>query len=110
MHSCLLIGLEGVPVEVQVDIGPGSPGLNVVGLPAASVKESRERVRSAIRNSGLPWPAGRRTTVNLAPAELKKEGSGLDLAIAVAICLAEAGSVPPCSKPSFNKLIMPRLL
>jgi len=95
VHSCLLIGLEGVPVEVQVDIGPGSPGLNVVGLPAASVKESRERVRSAIRNSGLPWPAGRRTTVNLAPAELKKEGSGLDLAIAVAICLAEAGSVPP---------------
>src|SRR5919204_254710 len=60
----------------------------MTGLPAVSVKESTERVRSAIINSGLDWRAGRHTTVNLAPAELRKEGSGLDLPIAVGIVLA----------------------
>jgi magnesium chelatase family protein len=95
VRSCVLLGLEGVPVEVQVDIGSGSPGFQIVGMPATSVKESRERVRSAVRNSGLRWPANRRTTVNLAPAELRKEGTSLDLAIAVAICLAGAGREAP---------------
>src|SRR5919201_533565 len=88
VRSCLLIGLRGVPLDVQVDIGNGSSGLTMTGLPATSVKESTARVRSAVINSGLDWPAGRHTTVNLAPAELRKEGSGLDLPIAVGIVLA----------------------
>ncbi len=81
-------GLEGRLVEVQVDIAPaGMPAFSLVGLAGGSVREARERVRSAIRNSGLTFPV-RRLTVNLAPAELPKDGSGLDLAIAVCICLA----------------------
>jgi magnesium chelatase family protein len=87
-------GLRGHLVEVQADVSAGVPGFFLVGLPAASVREAKERVRSAIRNSGLPFPQ-RRLTVNLAPAELRKDGSGLDLAIAVAICRAEAGADSP---------------
>jgi magnesium chelatase family protein len=75
--SCLLRGLKGQVVEVQVDVSTGKPGFNLVGLGDAGVKEARERVRSAIRNSRLPFP-GQRLTVNLAPAELRKEGSGFD--------------------------------
>ncbi len=94
VDSCLLLGLEARLVEVQADASNGSAGFFLVGLAATSVKEARERVRSAIRNSQLPFPR-RRLTVNLAPAEMRKEGSGLDLAIAVAITLAEAGKRPP---------------
>lgn len=94
VDSCLLLGLEARLVEVQADASNGSAGFFLVGLAATSVKEARERVRSAIRNSQLPFPR-RRLTVNLAPAEMRKEGSGLDLAIAVAIILAEAGTRPP---------------
>jgi hypothetical protein len=78
--SCLLRGLKGQVVEVQVDVSPGKTGFNLVGLGDVGVKEARERVRSAIRNSQLPFPQ-QRLTVNLAPAELRKEGSGFDLAI-----------------------------
>lgn len=81
-------------VEVQADIANGEGKFFLVGLAATSVKEARERVRSAIRNSGLEFPL-RRLTVNLAPAELRKEGSRLDLAIAVAIALARAGKQAP---------------
>jgi len=92
VRSVLLRGLDVLPVDVEVDIATGSPAFFLVGLAAGSVKESRERVRSAVRNSGLPWPPQRaRMTVNLAPAELRKDGGGLDLAIAVGICLAQAG-------------------
>ena len=86
--------MEGRLVEVQADAANGEPKFFLVGLAAASVKEARERVRSAIRNSGLPFPA-RRLTVNLAPPEMRKEGSTLDLAIAVAIVLAHVGKPPP---------------
>ncbi|MGH7902529.1 MAG: YifB family Mg chelatase-like AAA ATPase [Candidatus Dormibacteraceae bacterium] len=88
VHSCLLSGLEGRLVEIQVDISPGLPAFHLVGLADASVREARERVRAAIKNSGLRFP-GRRLTVNLAPAEVRKEGSGFDLPIAAAIALAE---------------------
>jgi magnesium chelatase family protein len=81
-------------VEVQADIANGEGKFFLVGLAATSVKEARERVRSAIKNSGLEFPL-RRLTVNLAPAELRKEGSRLDLAIAVAIALARAGKKAP---------------
>src|SRR5215831_11043812 len=93
--SSLVRGLEGRLVEVQVDVAPaGVPGFFLVGLAGGSVREAKERVRSAIRNSGLTFPP-RRLTVNLAPAELPKHGSGLDLAIAVGICLAERGRTAP---------------
>lgn len=85
--SFALSGLEGVPVEVETDINNGLPSYELVGLPDAAVKESRERVRSALKNSGKKFPA-QKITVNLAPADLKKEGSYFDLAIAVGILKA----------------------
>ena len=82
--SCGLIGIEGFPVDVEVNLAYGMPMFEIVGLPDASVKESRERVRAALKNSGYPFPA-ERLTVNLAPADLKKEGPSYDLPIAVGI-------------------------
>jgi len=87
VFSCAVIGLEGAIVEVEVDISQGLPSLTIVGLPDAAVQESRERVRSAIRNSGLVYP-GSRVTVNLAPADLRKEGPAYDLPIAVGLLIA----------------------
>ena len=94
VYSCVLVGLDAGRVEVQADNGRGEVAFVLVGMAATSVKEARERVRSAIRNSGLEFP-GKRLTVNLAPAELRKEGSGLDLPIAVATALAVMRKVPP---------------
>lgn len=87
VSSFALCGLDGVPVEVETDINNGLPSYELVGLPDAAVKESRERVRSALKNSGKKFPA-QKITVNLAPADLKKEGSYFDLAIAVGILKA----------------------
>ena len=87
VDSCVLVGLDARRVEVQADASAGTVVFKIVGLAATSVQEARERVRSAIRNSKLEFPR-QRLTVNLAPAELRKEGSGLDLPIAVAIALA----------------------
>ena len=75
--SCAVAGLEGEIVEVEVDIASGMPAFAIVGLPDAAVQEAKERVRSAIRNSGFPFP-NRRITVNLAPADLRKEGPAYD--------------------------------
>jgi magnesium chelatase family protein len=86
--SAALVGLDAHLVEVEVDISGGLPQFSVVGLPDATVKESRDRVRSALKNTGFHFPA-KRITVNLAPADIKKEGSGLDLAIAIGILTAE---------------------
>lgn len=85
--SCATVGLEGLLVQVEVDVGQGQPGLFVVGLPDAAIQESRERVRSAIRNSGARFPHGR-VIVNLAPADVRKEGPAYDLPIAVGILAA----------------------
>lgn len=82
-----LLGLSGEVVEVEVDTNIGLPTFDIVGLPDASVKESKERVRSAIKNSGKKFP-NHKITVNLAPADLKKEGAGLDLPIALGIIKA----------------------
>lgn len=90
----MLAGLEVRPVHVEADIGRGQTAFVLVGLATTTVKEARDRVRSAIRNSGLEFPASR-LTVNLAPAEMRKEGTALDLPIAVAIALARAGKRPP---------------
>lgn len=86
--SAALVGLDAHLVEVEVDIGGGLPQFSVVGLPDATVRESRDRVRAALKNTGFSFPV-KKITVNLAPADLKKEGSGLDLAIAVGILVAE---------------------
>ena len=80
-------GINGEQIIVEVDISNGLPSFDIVGLPDTSVKESRERVRAALKNSGLIFPMTR-ITVNLAPADLKKDGSGLDLPIAVGILVS----------------------
>ena len=87
VQSYALSGLEGVPVTVEADVSKGLPAYEMVGLPDAAVKESRERVRSAIKNSGLDFPL-HKITVNLAPAYVKKEGSAFDLPVAISLLLA----------------------
>lgn len=84
VKTCVLQGLNGSIVEVETDISRGLPVFNIVGLPDISIKESKDRVRTAIKNSGYDFPLSR-ITVNLAPANIRKEGSQLDLAIAVGI-------------------------
>ena len=85
--SFTLLGLDGVPIEVETDIHAGIPSYEIVGLPDASVKESKERVRSALKNSGKKFPT-QKIIINLAPADIKKEGSYFDLAIAIALLKA----------------------
>ncbi len=89
--TCAVVGLNGLIVEVEVDILPGLPAFNIVGLPDAAVKEASERVRSAIRNAGCAFPM-RRVTVNLAPADQRKAGPAYDLPIAVAV-LVSSGQI-----------------
>ncbi len=90
--SSALQGIDGLLIEVEVDLAPGLPQLAVVGLPEGAVRESKDRVRSALKNSGYEFPP-RKITVNLAPADVKKEGSAYDLPIALGI-LAAAGKLP----------------
>ena len=92
VHSRAALGVEAPPVAVEVDIASGLPALTIVGLPETAVKEARERVRSAITNAGFDFPT-RRITVNLAPADLPKEGGRFDLPMAVGI-LAASGQLP----------------
>jgi magnesium chelatase family protein len=82
--SATLQGLDGRPIRVEVDVAPGLPGFTIVGLADTALQEARERVRGAIRNSGYEYPP-RRITVNLAPAEMRKSGASLDLAMALGI-------------------------
>lgn len=86
--SAVLNGMEGLKIRVEVDISNGFPCLNIVGLPNVVVKESRERIRSAIKNSTHDFP-DRRVTINFVPADVKKDGSQLDLAIALGVLSAE---------------------
>jgi len=91
INSFGILGIDAYPVEIEVDISLGLPAVNIVGLPDASVKESKERIKSAIKNSGYSFPP-KRITVNLAPADIKKEGGNFDLAIALGI-LASSGQL-----------------
>jgi magnesium chelatase family protein len=93
VKSSAILGIEAYPVEVEVDLSLGLPAFNIVGLPDTAVNESKERVRSALKNSGFNFP-GHRITVNLAPADIKKEGPALDLPIAVGILIATE-QLPP---------------
>ena len=94
VRSRTLVGLAAQPVHVEVHLANGLPSFTLVGLADTEVKEARERVRSAIQNSGLEWPSSRRITVNLAPADLPKESGRLDLPIALGI-LAASGQLDP---------------
>ena len=84
VYSFGISGLEAYPITIEVDVANGLPAMVIVGLPDNAVKESRERVRAAIKNSGYTFPP-QRITVNLSPADIKKEGPSFDLAIAVGL-------------------------
>ena len=92
VHTVAFQGIEGVPVDVQVMVAPGKIGMQIVGLPDKAVAESRERVQAALHATGLALPP-KRVTVNLAPADLPKEGSHFDLPIALAL-MAAMGALP----------------
>lgn len=99
--TCTLVGLEGRLVEVEVDLGgSGIPSFNIVGLPDAAVREASERVRAALKNSGAALPA-RRIVVNLAPADLRKEGPAFDLPIAVGLLLVMHGLPAEIERSAF---------
>ena len=98
--SGAILGIEASPVWVEVDLAGGLPALNMVGLPDTAVRESRDRVRSAIQNSGFAFPP-RRITVNLAPAHLRKEGTSLDLPVAIGILLATGTLLPDRAEKLF---------
>jgi magnesium chelatase family protein len=87
VSTATFFGIDGIRIDVEVDISFGLPAFNIVGLPEASVKESKERVRAAIRNTGFEFPNDR-ITINLAPADVRKEGSSFDLPIAVGILIS----------------------
>ena len=94
-NSAALYGLESYPLSVEVDISNGLPGFEIVGLPDAAVRESKERVKAAIKNSGFHFP-NKKVIINLAPADLRKDGTILDLPIAVALLIAtEQLTLPP---------------
>src|SRR5215213_8097288 len=94
IRACAIVGLDGCIIEVQTDFNPraGIPSFTIVGLPDNAVKESKERVRAAIKNSGMQFPA-KGYVVNLSPADLPKHGPSYDLAIAVG-ALAATDQIP----------------
>ncbi len=94
-----LLGIEAYPIEIEVDVTWGLPVINLVGLATPAIKESSVRVKSAIKNSGFKWP-GERITISLAPSDIKKEGTGFDLAIALGI-LAASEQINPQSLTNF---------
>ena len=97
-YGATTLGIDGRIIDVEVDVSPGLPGFELVGLPDTSVKESKERVRTAIRNSGIQLRQ-ERVTVNLAPADVRKDSSWLDPPIAVGL-LASYGMVPEAAVQS----------
>ena len=102
VFSCALVGLDGELVEVEVDISRAQlPHTSVVGLPDAAVQEAKDRVRAAIRNGGLTYPFNSRITVNLAPADLRKEGPAYDLPIAVGMLIASGQVVADVEDAAF---------
>ena len=102
--SGALLGIDAYRVEVEVDIAQGLPQFSTVGLPEGAVKESKDRIKSAVKNSGYDFPA-RRITINLAPADIRKEGTAFDLPMAVGLLLA-TGTLK--GEPKGNFLFMGR--
>ncbi|MDO4481410.1 MAG: YifB family Mg chelatase-like AAA ATPase [Bacillota bacterium] len=95
VKSCTLKGMDTEIIYTECDIGRGLPALNIVGLPDTAVRESKERLRAAVVNSGLVFPLSKRITVNLSPADTKKEGTHLDLAIALSLLACDCGKAAP---------------
>ncbi len=102
VSSSVVQGVDGHPVSVEVHVSNGLPGYTLVGLPDASCRESRDRVRAAVLSSGLKWPS-RRITINLAPTGLRKQGAALDLPIALGV-LAASGQIEPAALSRFGAL------
>src|SRR5438045_2384554 len=101
IYSAAVYGVDAYEVEIEVNAGAGDPKMVIVGLPDAAVKESKDRVRTAIANSAYKW-SRRRTTINLAPADIKKEGPSFDLPIALGmIAVAEGLNTSAFDKFSF---------
>src|SRR5258705_8475550 len=88
VNSAALYGIDALRVEVEIDLASGLPQLATVGLPEGAVKESKDRIRAAVKNCGYTFPA-KKITINLAPADIKKEGSAYDLPMAIGILAAE---------------------
>lgn len=97
IFSASVLGVEGQPVSVEAHVSSGLPGFSIVGLPDTACREARDRVRAALLSSGLQWPQ-KRVTVNLAPSGIRKAGSGLDLAIALALLVADGQLAHDCLK------------
>ena len=95
IQSATVVGLSAIPVTVEVDVADGLPGVTIVGLPDPTVRESKERIRAAIKNTQCAWPQTR-ITVNLAPADVRKEGSAFDLPIALGLLAASKQLEPAC--------------
>ncbi len=93
LTSAALFGIDAYPVEVEVDVSPGLPGYHVVGMPATSVREGATRIRAAVKNCGQDFPA-KKVTVNLAPADRRKDGAAFDLPIAAGVCSAGGTFLP----------------
>ena len=101
IYSSAVVGLGAVPIEVEIAIASqGLPSFTIVGLPDKAVEEARERVRSAIKNSGADFPA-KKITINLAPADLPKEGASFDLPIAIGILVASGQIINPLTDALF---------
>ena len=94
------IGINSYKIEVEVDVVNSLPNINIVGLPDSAVTEARERVRSAIKNSNFSFPTGK-VIVNLAPADIRKEGTNFDLPIAIGILKEEGIEIPNNDKISY---------
>lgn len=101
VRTSTILGIEALPVDVEVDVSSGLPTFAIVGLPDAAVQEARERVRAAVKSSGFDFP-GARVVVNLAPGPLRKHGTGFDLPIAAAL-LAATGQVP---RPALSRVAL----
>src|SRR5499427_8382969 len=100
VSAAALLGVDAIPVSVEVDVSFGLPGVTMVGLPDTTVRESRDRVRTAIRNSGFPFPS-QKVTVSLVPADVRKVGAAFDLPIALGI-LAASGALPHREEQPFT--------
>lgn len=107
LNSAAVVGLDGAPIVVEVDISKSWPGFQIVGLPDAAIQEAKERIRIAWKNSGLDWPYGRGITINLAPADLRKEGSLYDLPMAVGMYITnqELGPEALAIKPEASLFV-----
>ncbi len=104
IHAAAVLGIHAVPVEVELDLGAGLQTFHIAGLPDGAVRESRVRVRAALENAGYAWPT-RRVSLNLAPADIRKDGAAFDLPIAIAV-LAATGDLPEAATDRLDRYLV----